>query len=762
MNRARRRHPLGAQAGVAFVVVLLILLIVALVGVGVLSVVMSDLHGAVANKLAVQAVDIAEAGVDFAVGWMYQGWLNNDPANSLGYGGPAGDCFVISFSPRSTGCSTAADIPPGEPILGTFRVDVKCVLANGTPGADPDPVTGCPDDPDPSEDESNLRLITSDGFITQPPPSGAAARARRQIQVWIRRGVTNDVAAGLCGRNGVTLDRGAMVTANVASNRDISVQGPAGMGNYARILTRPKPGPTDTPIAGPDVSTDLATRLIGPAPGYPGLNGSYSWKVTFVNELGGESDATYSQSSSQVALNNQYLRFRLNPSSDIPLGPTSLTEPRDNIVKVRLYRTKANSSGPFYFVREIDKASMPDYITDWEPDSALLGPPPSAPVAGNAFAGADVACSRPPGCGDGDSGTTQVDGLVTENLQDVQCPEIPPPPCQPGTVNAGSPITQNTTPLETLAYDELHPGSGEKFTINTPNNPTDCPSPCELHIHLNNLILEQNATLEVTGIGSVIFHVSGTFRLGQGANFGILPIPSPTPPSSQTPDRGRSFWLAWIPLVVAEPVEAAPARTLTVTVGGTGSGVVTSSPGGINCPSACSASFQQNTVVTLTAAPNPGSVFAGWGGACTGTGGCSVTMNNNKTVSATFDLAPTPTPTPSPTPPPTPTPTPGPSAQLVRPASRVRILSCANDSAGTSSVEINQSSRISLMVFAPYANVNINQVGEFNGSIYGKSIQVDQDTHFALDPVTGSSSDCPLGICGPFQILRRWYDNPNP
>jgi hypothetical protein len=68
----------------------------------------------------------------------------------------------------------------------------------------------------------------------------------------------------------------------------------------------------------------------------------------------------------------------------------------------------------------------------------------------------------------------------------------------------------------------------------------------------------------------------------------------------------------------------------------TGSGSVTSSPTGISCPSTCSASFNSGTQVTLTATPAQGMSFIGWSGACSGTGGCSVTMSAAESVSAAF------------------------------------------------------------------------------------------------------------------------------
>ena len=86
-------------------------------------------------------------------------------------------------------------------------------------------------------------------------------------------------------------------------------------------------------------------------------------------------------------------------------------------------------------------------------------------------------------------------------------------------------------------------------------------------------------------------------------------------------------------------------HTLTVVKAG-GAGTVTSSPAGINCGAGCTASYNHNTVVTLTAvaatAPlSAESTFAGWsGGGCMGTGTCTVTLTAATTVTANFTLLP--------------------------------------------------------------------------------------------------------------------------
>ena len=76
---------------------------------------------------------------------------------------------------------------------------------------------------------------------------------------------------------------------------------------------------------------------------------------------------------------------------------------------------------------------------------------------------------------------------------------------------------------------------------------------------------------------------------------------------------------------------------LSVSKSGTGGGTVTSSPAGISCGSDCAESYSSGQSVTLTASADSGSVFAGWSGACTGTGACTVSMTAAKSVTAAFN-----------------------------------------------------------------------------------------------------------------------------
>lgn len=75
---------------------------------------------------------------------------------------------------------------------------------------------------------------------------------------------------------------------------------------------------------------------------------------------------------------------------------------------------------------------------------------------------------------------------------------------------------------------------------------------------------------------------------------------------------------------------------LSTAVTGAGGGVIRSTPAGIDCGAECSHAFPFGTVVTLTPEADATSDFAGWSGACAGTGACAVTIDAAKSVAATF------------------------------------------------------------------------------------------------------------------------------
>lgn len=79
---------------------------------------------------------------------------------------------------------------------------------------------------------------------------------------------------------------------------------------------------------------------------------------------------------------------------------------------------------------------------------------------------------------------------------------------------------------------------------------------------------------------------------------------------------------------------------LTVTKAGLGTGVVTSSVGGLDCGTTCTVQIAHGTSVSVTATADAGSVFGAWSGSCVGTGRtCSFTMTGARSMTATFNPA---------------------------------------------------------------------------------------------------------------------------
>jgi len=95
-----------------------------------------------------------------------------------------------------------------------------------------------------------------------------------------------------------------------------------------------------------------------------------------------------------------------------------------------------------------------------------------------------------------------------------------------------------------------------------------------------------------------------------------------------------------VTLTAAASVTAAfnPGEGLTVSLAGAGTGTVMSTPAGINCPTTCSAAFAENTQITLSETAGVNNAFAGWSGACEGTGPCTVTLSASNSVTATFGV----------------------------------------------------------------------------------------------------------------------------
>ena len=107
---------------------------------------------------------------------------------------------------------------------------------------------------------------------------------------------------------------------------------------------------------------------------------------------------------------------------------------------------------------------------------------------------------------------------------------------------------------------------------------------------------------------------------------------------TQCSGKFRAQWIGFFifALLVSGLSGRSDAATITVVKSGTGTGIVTSAPAGINCGIACSSSAFIDEVI-LTATPDLGSVFVSWtgctsvdaNGLCHWAGGATTTVTAN-------------------------------------------------------------------------------------------------------------------------------------
>lgn len=171
----------------------------------------------------------------------------------------------------------------------------------------------------------------------------------------------------------------------------------------------------------------------------------------------------------------------------------------------------------------------------------------------------------------------------------------------------------------------------------------------------------QQMTLRVTTTGSGVVRGAGadcrascSAQYAPGAQIHLVAVPDPG--SAFTGWAGACGGSGGCDLTMDADREVSavfsgpPAGNHRLTVIAQGKGRVTSSPSGIDCSDSatCSADFPGGSSVALTATPAAGFRFDGWGGACTGPGGCTVSLSADAAVFASFVAqAPPPPPPPS-------------------------------------------------------------------------------------------------------------------
>ena len=187
----------------------------------------------------------------------------------------------------------------------------------------------------------------------------------------------------------------------------------------------------------------------------------------------------------------------------------------------------------------------------------------------------------------------------------------------PSSLDFGSTYTGNTSPAQTITITNI--GTGDLIigtTTITGTNPSEFTKQTDTCTGI---------TLPASGTCQIQITFSPT---SAGAKTATLSIPSNDP---DTPTVEASLTGTGV----------VPQYTLTVSKTGTGGGSVTSNPSGINCDinnTDCTEAYTEGTIITLTAQAGTCSTFIGWsGGGCSGNGTCTITINADTTITATFN-----------------------------------------------------------------------------------------------------------------------------
>ncbi|MEO6323517.1 MAG: hypothetical protein ABIT01_13440 [Thermoanaerobaculia bacterium] len=150
-----------------------------------------------------------------------------------------------------------------------------------------------------------------------------------------------------------------------------------------------------------------------------------------------------------------------------------------------------------------------------------------------------------------------------------------------------------------------------------------------------------NLTTSVIGSGSIANLPAGTSCGASCATYNTGTSVALTPTAS----AGYVF-SAWggdcsgsgacnVTMSAAHAVSATFIQTFNLTTSVTGSGSIANLPTGTSCGASC-ATYNTGTSVALTPTASAGYVFSAWGGNCSGSGSCNVTMSAARAVSATF------------------------------------------------------------------------------------------------------------------------------
>lgn len=239
-------------------------------------------------------------------------------------------------------------------------------------------------------------------------------------------------------------------------------------------------------------------------------------------------------------------------------------------------------------------------------------------------------------------------GTITSDIGGIVCSDY----CDSGyTFEAGTQVTLTASPAPGYTFIGW---SGDSCTGTDPCVVNmDTHQYIEAHFSEGSSLPKRTLTLSKTGAG-----IGTVTSLPAGINCGTecaYDFDFGTSVTLSASPGGNSTFTGWsgacsgtgtcqvlmnqvrnVEATFADGVTPPVRHELTVIRSGNGQGTVASTPSGINCGSDCSESFDHGTAVTLHATAASGSTFDGWSGACSGTNECQVTIDQARSVTATF------------------------------------------------------------------------------------------------------------------------------
>lgn len=149
---------------------------------------------------------------------------------------------------------------------------------------------------------------------------------------------------------------------------------------------------------------------------------------------------------------------------------------------------------------------------------------------------------------------------------------------------------------------------------------------------------KQTLERDADGVG---WHTSALPGGTPGLENSVPAVQVPVVTATSTQVAGQTSTPAF-PYVPTSSIPVTPLQySIAVSSGGTGTGMVSSSPADILCGFTCLAHYPAGTKLVFAATPSPGSSFKGWSGACSGASAtCSFLVTSSVSLFADFELVP--------------------------------------------------------------------------------------------------------------------------